>query len=717
MPGKLPQQSNGVTGDAAVDAGALGLGAEEPDVDAIDYYRVALDRGDTATLFAFESEAGGAQAELDLHLLDGGGVDVSLGSDWVQDAVDIGAVKQVVAPETGEYWIAVHLASGAATAARYTLTIGVPIGTVARRELVQSRLSTSQRRAFAPSSGAEPVHDALPQGFSADDPYLPLQWQHSSIDLADAWSRSRTAAEAGSLGQNVVVAVLDTGIASEHPDFVRVGGGSQLLPDGYDMILDQDSAGDGDSRDLDPEDPGNPDGPAGETFHGTAVAGTVAAAVGNGEGIVGVAPNARILPVRTVGADGANALDIVDALLYAAGLPNDTGRTPAQRADIVLMSFAALGRSTDVAESVQRVLDEGIIVIASAGNDAAPAEQYSPGGEPGVITVGAVDARLQLAPYSNYSLSDGVIDLTAPGGNLSRDDTLDGLQDGLWSLDYAGDGAELYGFVQGTSMAAAQVAGVAALMKGVWPQMTATQFRQLLSDVVIDLGPSGPDRFFGHGLINAARAVQAAAEAAEAPTVQRAQLHVTPRVFDFGFDYDVLEFDVVNVGDAALVVDEIVANAPWLGVVDDGSGAYRLVLDRWSSDLSPGINQATLSITSNGGSLELPVDVVRSDTAPATDVGSLQVALVDVEASEVVELLAVTADDGYAFEFPSVDPGAYQIVVSTDMSGAVPPRAPAFSAVLPVGDSVLCLGVDDPAYDCADADLEELVATLVSTTD
>src|SRR5690606_30192009 len=129
------------------------------------------------------------------------------------------------------------------------------------------------------------------------------------IHLPQAWDLEQG-------DSSVIVAVLDTGIVSAHPDFA-----GRLIA-GFDMISDAASARDGDGRDADPEDAGDLASPQGSSFHGTHVAGTIGANGDDGFGVAGVDWNCRIMPIRVLGRGGGSVQDIADGILFAARLPN-----------------------------------------------------------------------------------------------------------------------------------------------------------------------------------------------------------------------------------------------------------------------------------------------------------------------------------------------------------------------------------------------------------
>ena len=145
---------------------------------------------------------------------------------------------------------------------------------------------------------------------STNDEALSVQWHYPLINLPAAWDTSTGVAD-------VVVAIIDTGILSAHPDLQ-----GQLVP-GFDFIRNPQASGDGDGIDPNPEDPGNGADPGASSFHGSHVGGTVAAAGNNGIGVAGVAYGARIMPLRALsGSGGGSSYDVSQAVRYAAGLAN-----------------------------------------------------------------------------------------------------------------------------------------------------------------------------------------------------------------------------------------------------------------------------------------------------------------------------------------------------------------------------------------------------------
>ena len=288
----------------------------------------------------------------------------------------------------------------------------------------------------------------------------PLRSQQYGLDIIEA-----DAARSTSTGAGAVVAVVDSGVRSDHRDLQ-----GRLLA-GYDFVEDD-------------ADPGI--GP-GDDGHGTHVLGIAAANAGNGVGIAGVAPGASYLPVRVLDASGAGTTgDVAAGIDYAV----------AQGAHVINLSLgeqlAVLGTSAEIDGAIDRALDAGRVVVAAAGNSGLPVcEQPSGGGR--LLCVGSVDENRNRSFFSSFG--DG-LGLTAPGGS------------GLFASDILStfnEGPDSYTQLAGTSQAAPHVAGVAALLvsKGLRGQAVVARLLATASDA----GPPGPDSEYGAGIVNARRAV------------------------------------------------------------------------------------------------------------------------------------------------------------------------------------------------------------------
>lgn len=349
----------------------------------------------------------------------------------------------------------------------------------------------------------EPDVLLYPSAAAPNDPLYPRQWNLQAAgggaDAAAAWTSST--------GKGQVVAVVDTGITS-HTDLQ-----AQILP-GYDLISDPAVASDGNGRDPDPRDEGDwyPNGSCGRTvgsastWHGTHVSGVVAASANNGTGITGVAPGARILPVRALGTCGGYMSDISDGIMWAAGgqLPGlPLNPTPARVINLSLGGVSTCSKAMQ--EAVDFAAERGALVVAAAGNDSISADRTQPANCNNVLVVGATDRNGSRAPYSNFG---PLVDLMAPGGN-----TLSDSSGGILSTINNGSSVpaeEGYTYYQGTSMAAPHAAGAAALMLSADPGLTSRQVESTLLETAREL-PGSCAPHCGPQLLNISAAVAAVA--------------------------------------------------------------------------------------------------------------------------------------------------------------------------------------------------------------
>jgi serine protease len=328
------------------------------------------------------------------------------------------------------------------------------------------------------------------------------------IDAPQAWDLTTGSS-------SIAVAVVDSGIVA-HPDLKRVW-------PGYDFVSDPTSANDGDGRDADASDPGDwrtvgqcpsqGNSPADSDWHGTFVSGIIAADSNNGLGMAGVDWNAYILPVRAIGSCGGDSSDIYAGMTWAAGLPVP-GVPPNQHpARVINMSLGGPGACDPQSQAfINAVLDAGVFIAVSAGNDNGDMANRVPASCLGVSTVAATGPSGKRASYSNYGAG---VSIAAPGGDIA----LAGMNGGIvstWNTGKTVPLAATYAFGDGTSFSAPHVAGVASLMLAVNPMLTPAQIKAMMaaSATPFPAGSDCPVVGCGAGILNAFGAVQAALSSA-----------------------------------------------------------------------------------------------------------------------------------------------------------------------------------------------------------
>lgn len=304
-------------------------------------------------------------------------------------------------------------------------------------------------RAFGQRAGvvfAEPDYVVAPDQtatpMSANDPYFGSAWHLNKMSCPTAWTTTTGSS-------SIIVAILDTGCDPTHPDLAP-----KYVPgwNTYDNTADTSDV----------------------YGHGTATAGTAAAASNNGAGVTSIAWNCRIMPIRISDTAGMGYSSTVSAgLTWAA----DHG------ARVANISYQ-LDQSASVQSAAQYFMSRGGVVTMSAGNSGQLLTSVD---TPYIITVSATDANDVLASWSNRGPD---VDLSAPGV-------------GIWTTSRGG----LYGSWSGTSFSAPATAGVAALILSANPSLTGSQVETILKQSADDLGTAGYDTSYGWGRVNAARAV------------------------------------------------------------------------------------------------------------------------------------------------------------------------------------------------------------------
>jgi type VII secretion-associated serine protease mycosin len=282
-----------------------------------------------------------------------------------------------------------------------------------------------------------------------DDPYYQsFQWGLPQIEMEKAWDITTG-------DPSIIVAVLDTGVASDHPDLA----GKVIA--GYDFV-------------------NNDDNPYDDNGHGTFTAGIAAARGNDGTGVAGVSWGAQIMPVKILNSEGAGSVeDFTQGIRYAA----DHG------ARVINVSAGMPVASRAMADAVDYAYSKGCFLVAAAGN--------TPDGQPNYPAafdqVEAVGASGRNDTTTGFSSFGQYLDVVAPGA---------GIVSTSWS-----DGDLTYDSASGTSASAPFVSGLASLILSVRPDLTNTQIKQIIESTADDEGPSGWDEHFGNGRINAYRAV------------------------------------------------------------------------------------------------------------------------------------------------------------------------------------------------------------------
>lgn len=279
----------------------------------------------------------------------------------------------------------------------------------------------------------------------------------ADIKAVPAWDAAKGDPE-------MIIAVIDTGVDLAHPDL-----GAKIVSSGYDFANDDDDATD-------------------DHWHGTHVAGIAAADTGNAAGIAGVAWNCKILPVKVTDSTGDGYYSwIIDAIIWAV----DEG------ADVINLSMGGEYDDAFLEDACKYAYDHGVVVVAASGNDGEAGVLYPAAYDDYVLAVAASDYNDEIASWSNYGPE---VDVAAPG---------------VWILStaprsYVGTGNPPYLFASGSSMASPHVAGFAALIKSLKPDLSVADIMNIVrytaDDVNAAASPGRDDRA-GYGRINMERAL------------------------------------------------------------------------------------------------------------------------------------------------------------------------------------------------------------------
>lgn len=314
-----------------------------------------------------------------------------------------------------------------------------------------------------PQVFADEAPAPTPPASFPNDPMFSRQWAHKITDSQGGWAVTKG-------DKKVIIGIVDSGVDINHPDLKG-------------KIVDTFNGAD---NNKDVED---------VVGHGTHVAGIAAAMTNNGTGVAGVAPDCGILAVKVSSGKSSfpSTAGIANGIIWAA----DHG------ADVINLSLGSSRQSRAITDAVKHAISKDVVVIAATGNDGRRTKSY-PAATDGVIAVGSTTSRDGLSSFSNYGKH---VSVAAPGSNILSTFPLN---DNLIKQ-------KEYGSISGTSMATPFVTGLAALILSQHPNLDSQAVRQALESSADDKGDPGWDEKFGHGRVNVANALSAAAQISGAP--------------------------------------------------------------------------------------------------------------------------------------------------------------------------------------------------------
>lgn len=281
-----------------------------------------------------------------------------------------------------------------------------------------------------------------------DTLYSEYQWNLPEIATETGWSVTKGSTD-------VIVAVLDTGVQSDHPDL------QGRLVQGINVV-----------------DPSH--APEDDVGHGTHVAGIIAAEVNNNEGVAGMTWFTKIMPIKVLDSTGAGSTySVAEGIIWAT----DHG------ANVINMSLGNYAEADFLHDALKYAYERGVVLVAATGNDNTDRPGF-PAAYPEVLAVSATDPDESRAEYSNYG---DYVDVVAPGTSIPS--------------TYPGS---RYAALSGTSMACPHVAALASLVLAANPELSNEEVMELLRTTSRDLGASGKDNDFGYGQIDVKAALQSA---------------------------------------------------------------------------------------------------------------------------------------------------------------------------------------------------------------
>ena len=290
------------------------------------------------------------------------------------------------------------------------------------------------------------------------DPFLEYQYALSLLDAETAWATAT--------GNGIIVGLLDTGTDGTHPDLE-----GQLL-DGYDPV---------EHYIFDASENSDTDG------HGTHTAGIIAAKRNNGVGISGLAPDAKIMPIRIFNPNYIGDYAVADGIVWAVD----------NEADVLSNSWGGGGYSNILKDAFDYALMNNVVVVASSGNDTTDQFWHYPSAYTGVIAVAASDARDEITSFSSRG---EYVSVAAPGNNI-----ISSIPVRLAPSE--GVDKQPYAYWAGTSMACPYVSALAALLKEKYPDADVYQIKRMIEEGAEDIDKPGYDTAAGYGRINAANSL------------------------------------------------------------------------------------------------------------------------------------------------------------------------------------------------------------------
>ncbi|WP_146255760.1 S8 family serine peptidase [Petrotoga olearia] len=315
------------------------------------------------------------------------------------------------------------------------------------REIPVIKSTDSKTQKEMGSSTLNQVEEGYPD-------YKDKQYALKKIGAESAWEKAT--------GEGVIVGLLDTGTDGTHPDLV------DQLVEGYDPYL---------GVTIDPAIDYDSDG------HGTHTAGIIAAK-DDGQGVVGLAPDAKIMPIRIFNPGYIGDYAVADGIVWAV----DHG------ADVLSNSWGGGGYSNILKDAFDYALTNDVVVVASSGNDTTDQFWHYPSAFTGVIGVAASDA---LDEITDFSSRGEYVSVAAPGNNvISSIPVRLAVSDGVVGEPFA--------YWAGTSMACPYVSALAALIKEEYPDANVYQIRKMIEEGAVDIDEDGYDTSAGYGRISSA---------------------------------------------------------------------------------------------------------------------------------------------------------------------------------------------------------------------